>query len=52
MTATFDAAPMAEEIVFVNGKLLIMSESASMKYIFGNFTGGRWCYATDVGKLL
>ena len=49
---SFDAAPMAEEIIFVNGKLLIMSESASLKYIFGNLTGGRWCYATDVDKLL
>ncbi|MBR4404348.1 MAG: hypothetical protein IKT10_04465 [Clostridiales bacterium] len=49
-TAYFEAAPMAEEIVFVNGKLLIMSESASMKYIFGNFTGGRYCYATDIDK--
>ena len=48
---SFDAAPMAEEIIFVNGKLLIMSESASMKYFFGNLTGGRWCYATDVDKL-
>lgn len=50
--ASFDAPPMAEEIVFVGGKLLIMSESASMKYFFGNLTGGRWCYATDVGKLV
>ena len=49
---SFDAAPMAEEIIFVNGKLLIMSESASMKYFFGNLTGGRWCYATDVDKLV
>ena len=49
---SFEAAPMAEEIVFVDGKLLIMSESASMKYIFGNLTGGRWCYATDTGELI
>ena len=49
---SFDAPPMAEEIVFVGGKLLIMSESASMKYFFGNLTGGRWCYATDVDKLI
>jgi hypothetical protein len=49
--SSFDAPPMAEEIVFVDGKLLIMSESASMKYFFGNLTGGRWCYATDVSKL-
>ena len=44
----FQAAPMAEEIIFVDGKLLIMCESASNKYFFGNLTGGRWCYATDV----
>ena len=47
----FKAPPMSEEIVFVDGKLLIMCESASAKYIFGNFTGGRWCYATDVKKV-
>lgn len=50
--SAFDAPPMAEEIVFVNGRLLIMSESASLKYIFGNFIGGRWCYATDVDRLI
>ncbi len=50
--ASFDAPPMAEEIIFVDGKLMIMSESASMKYIFGNLTGGRWCYATDVEKVI
>ena len=47
----FKAPPMAEEIIFVDGKMLIMCESASNKYIFGKFTGGRWCYATDVNKL-
>lgn len=51
LVSTFEAPPMAEEIVFVDGKLLIMCESASNKYIFGNLTGGRWCYATDVSKL-
>lgn len=47
----FKAAPMAEEIIFVDGKMLIMCESASSKYIFGKITGGKWCYATDVSKL-
>ncbi|WP_034450500.1 hypothetical protein [Butyrivibrio sp. AE2032] len=47
----FEAPPMAEEIIFVDGKLYIMCESASSKYFFGNLTGGRWCYATDVDKL-
>ena len=51
-TASFDAPPMAEEIIFVDGKMLIMCESASAKYFFGNITGGRWCYATDVSKLV
>ena len=49
---SFEAAPMSEEIIFVDGKLLIMCESASNKYFFGNLTGGRWCYATDVSKLV
>lgn len=52
LVSSFDAPPMAEEIIFKDGKLLIMCESASAKYIFGNFTGGRYCYATDVDKLI
>ncbi|MBO4680995.1 MAG: hypothetical protein J5623_03755 [Clostridiales bacterium] len=51
LTGEFKAPPMSEEIIFVDGKMLIMCESASAKYVFGNFTGGRWCYATDVNKL-
>lgn len=47
----FEAPPMSEEIIFVDGKLLTMCESASGKYFFGNLTGGRWCYATDASKL-
>lgn len=49
--SSFDAPPMAEEIIFVDDRMLIMSESASNKYFFGNLTGGRWCYATDVYQL-
>lgn len=51
MVKEFKAPPMSEEIIFVDGKLLTMCESASGKYFFGNLTGGRWCYATDVSKL-
>ena len=43
--------PMSEEIEFVDGKMYTMCESASSKYIFGNLTGGQWCYATDVDKM-
>lgn len=42
--------PMSEEMAIVNGKLYVLSESASTKYIFGKFTGGKWCYATDLSK--
>ena len=51
LVSTFKAPPMAEEIVFVDGRMLIMCESASSKYLFGNITGGRWCYATDIKEV-
>ena len=41
--------PMAEEMVFVDGKVYIMNESASKKYIFGNFIGGRKLYSYPAG---
>ena len=43
-------APMSEEMVILGKKLYVMCESASNKYIFGKFTGGKWCYATDLTK--
>ncbi len=46
----YKVAPMSEEMVFVDGKLFISCESASNKYIFGKFTGGKWMYATDLDK--
>ena len=44
--------PMSEEIEFVDGKMFTMCESASSKYIFGNFTGGEWCYKTKIEDLM
>lgn len=44
--------PMSEEIEFVDGKMYTMCESASSKYIFGNLTGGNWCYATRMEDLV
>ena len=41
LTESIKAPPMAEEIVYLDGKVIIMTESASKKYIFGNFTSGR-----------
>lgn len=43
-------APMAEEIVIVDGKIYTMCESATNKYIFGKFTSAKYCYATDLSK--
>lgn len=45
-----ELAPMAEEIVIVDGKLYTMCESATNKYIFGKFTSAKYCYATDISK--
>lgn len=45
-------APMSEEIVALDGKLYVMCESASNKYIFGKFTSAQYCYATDLGAYL
>lgn len=42
-----EAPPMAEEMVYFNGKLLMMNESASSKYIFGKFTSGKSVMAYD-----
>lgn len=47
----YKIAPMSEEIEFVDGRLYVMCESASNKYIFGKLTGGKWCYSTDLEKM-
>jgi hypothetical protein len=43
---------MSEEIVYKDGLIYIMTESASNKYIFGKFMSGYNCYAMDVKKIL
>ena len=43
--------PMSEEIVILDGELYVMCESASNKYIFGKFTGGKWCYKTKLSEM-
>jgi len=44
-------APMSEEMAMVDGRLYVLSESASDKYIFGRLIGGKYCYATDLEKM-
>ena len=38
------APPMAEEIIYDNGTVYILNESASMKYLFGKLTSGNHIY--------
>lgn len=45
------APPMSEEIVYKDGRLFIMTESASDKYVFGKFTSGVTIFSYDVGKI-
>lgn len=42
---TIVAPPMSEEILYRDGKIYVMNESASNKYIFGKFTSGFYTYA-------
>ena len=44
---TIEAPPMAEEIVYLDGKIWIMNESASNKYIFGKFTTGNTLFSVN-----
>lgn len=44
------APPMAEELVYADGKIYIMNESACNKYIFGKITTGRNIYAYEYRK--
>lgn len=51
LASDYKLAPMAEEIELVDGRLYVMCESASGKYLFGNLIGAKWCYATDLEKM-
>ena len=42
------APPMSEEIIVLDGRVYIMNESASNKYIFGKFTTGTHVYSYPV----
>ena len=44
---TLEAPPMAEEIVYLDGKLYILNESACKKYIFGKFLSANNLYSYE-----
>lgn len=47
MTDNIVAPPMAEEIVYKDGKIYILTEAACMKYVFGKLTGADHVYAYE-----
>ena len=48
LTQDVTAPPMAEELVYENGRVLIMCESASMKYIFGKLMSGNFVHSFPI----
>ncbi|MBQ8374237.1 MAG: hypothetical protein IJX98_01520 [Clostridia bacterium] len=42
LVQTVTAPPMSEELVYQNGRVYILTESASMKYIFGKIMSGNF----------
>ena len=42
---------MSEEIVAVDGKLYIMNEYSSSKFVLGRYSGARYCYALDLTEI-
>lgn len=48
LTKELKAPPMAEEIIISDGRMYIMNESASAKYIFGKFIKGGKLYSIEI----
>ena len=44
---TLEAPPMAEEIVYLDGKIYVLNESACKKYIFGKFLSANNLYSYE-----
>lgn len=45
LVETVKAPPMTEEMVFLDGRVYVLTESACLKYIFGNLIDGRNVFA-------
>ncbi len=45
---TVKAPPMAEEMLYLDGRLYILNESACNKYIFGKFMSGNYMYSYEI----
>lgn len=49
--ATVVAPPMSEELVYLNGEIIVFCESACNKYVFGKLTTGFGTYALNYEKV-
>ncbi len=48
LVKTVTAPPMAEEMVFQDGRILVLNESSCNKYFYGRLIRGSWVYAYNV----
>lgn len=48
LTKTIVAPPMAEEMVYRDGRVYVLNESACNKYIFGRLIRGDWVYGYEL----
>ena len=48
LTETVKAPPMSEEMLYLDGRLFILNESACNKYIFGKFMSGNYMYSYEI----
>ena len=48
LSESFVCPPMSEELVCENGRVIIMSESACMKYLYGKLTSGSFAYSIPI----
>lgn len=52
LVAEYDLPPMSEEICIIDGKMYIMCEAASNRYIMGKFYDADYIYAVDLKSLM
>lgn len=48
LAESFVCPPMSEELVCENGRVIIMCESACMKYLYGKITSGNFAYSIPI----
>ncbi len=52
LVAEIEMPPMSEELVYKDGRIFVLSESACNKYIYGKFMSGGHLYSYDLSEAL